>query len=184
MTAVCRPDNLIIVTGPLHSGKTSLLMQFDRKLRDMGWQTAGILAIGLWRNNQRSGFELIDLQTGTKHPLAIRRQFPDERQVFFDFHEKGMAAGRTALSPERCKGADVVIIDEIGKLEVAGDGWASCIEPLNRLSLTAQIWAVRNSLVDTVIARWKVTPLVVIDCTEPNALNQLWETVSVLRETL
>lgn len=178
----------IIITGGVQSGKSTLCRKLaDRLLRD-GVSLAGFIALGLWRENQRWGFDLRDLSTGKITPLARRRysdpipgkptsdkktQRPhsiltegsspailkkrmpfEQHQIPFDFMEPGIRAGRRALSPKRCARADLIIIDEIGPLELQGGGWANQLPPLMKETDVLQLWVVRKQMVKPVQDRW------------------------------
>lgn len=174
-------DKLIIVTGDLHSGKTSLLERFIGEFNRSGRRLAGILAPGSWKNGLRNGFDLVDIVTGTRVPLATRRSGPDDRDLIFDFSPEGLKAGREALSADRCRNAEVIVIDEIGKLELAGAGWTPYLNQLLDLKSPVHVWSVRNSLVPAVMARWNAKPKAVILCREPSALESLCAAVNSLR---
>ena len=46
-----------------------------------------------------------------------------------------MQAGRLALSARRCGHADLVIVDEVGKLEARHEGWAPQLKELLELDI-------------------------------------------------
>ena len=62
----------IILTGAVQSGKSTLAALLVKQLKGKSIPMAGILAKGLWENDQRAGFDLIDLKTGLSTPLARR----------------------------------------------------------------------------------------------------------------
>jgi len=113
---------VIILSGPGQSGKTTLLSALVCLLREEGVKVAGILAEGLWENGVRSGFNLIDLFDDSS--VSLSRRIPDNdlcNGIPFEFYEAGLAAGMRALSLERCAGADVVIVDEVGLFSNFGE---------------------------------------------------------------
>jgi nucleoside-triphosphatase THEP1 len=165
---------MIILTGPVHSGKSSLLAALVGLLRREPLKVYGIIAEGLWENGMRSGFDLIDLADGSKTPLS-RRVSDNEMNngIPYVFHDTGVAAGIKALSPERCIGADFVFVDELGILERRGFGWAEYLDPLLELEGLRHIWVVRSSCLKAIRARWDLSRAEIIMAEEPDALQRL-----------
>ncbi len=121
---------IIVITGALHSGKSTLVQRLVDTLRSRGYRISGILARGLWQGDIRSGFEVENLTTGASTALAVRQPVTTPEQLAFKFFPEGIEAGMGALSVDICRSADVIAIDEIGKLELTGGGWASCVDSL------------------------------------------------------
>jgi len=167
-----RTPKMIILTGPIHCGKTTLLESLVASLRSKGLKPAGFLARGLWSEDRRSGFDLIDLGQGTITPLA-RRRAQAEGPTPFQFFEPGLQAGARALAPEICAGADLVIVDEVGPLELAGQGWAPFLDPFLQLEGPVHLWVVRSGLVESVCRKWRLDQGLVIPADQPQALERL-----------
>ena len=189
----------IIITGPLQSGKSSLIWALVEQLDDLSIPVGGFVAEGLWQNNRRAGFDLINLNTRIKTPLARRDadapivnrvadhfdreehrahglssiysaielekndgniglnrrvSTPEHPKIPYTFFEKGMAVGMAAIQPDACRHAKVIVVDEVGKLEMKGHGWASALPQLMALKDPVHIWIVRDVLVDGVCGRW------------------------------
>lgn len=169
-----RPRRLAIVTGDVQSGKTTLVENLVRCLRKQNRIVAGIIARGLWQDGRRQGFDLVDLRTNGITPLARRNPRPATDAVTgFSFFDAGLRAGAQALAVQRCATADWIVIDEIGKLELAGDGWAPLLPPLLDLAEPGQIWIVRQSLVDRVCQTWGLSPSLIVSAADPAALTSL-----------
>ncbi len=166
-------SRIVIVTSPQHTGKSSLIDQYLDRCRQNAIRVAGILAPGLWENNQRSGFDLVDLSSGIRIPLAVRCAPQGRARIGFQFFQQGIAAAAAALDTKRCMDADLIVVDEVGKLEIIGEGWAPHLSPLLDLPNKTHIWAVRESLVDAVAKRWRFTPHAVVDARSPDALDKL-----------
>jgi nucleoside-triphosphatase THEP1 len=148
----------IVITGAVQSGKSSLAWDLMKKLQQLSIPMAGFIAKGLWKNNQRCGFNLVDLKTGIMTPLAQRNSpknsQPSSGKVPYTFFQKGIDAGYRALLPENCAHARVIIVDEMGRMEVQGQGWAPCIDPLLALKKPIHIWIIRESLVSPICQLW------------------------------
>ncbi len=165
---------MIIITGKIHSGKSSLAMKLATHTEQENLKISGIIAKGLWKNDIRHGFDLIDLSTGKKVPLARQQKSSSENQVTrFEFFESGLKFGSKALAKEKCVNAKIIFVDEVGKLELAQDGWAPMLFPLLSIKTAVHIWVVRENFIEAVCKTWKLKNPDIINCNEKNALNRL-----------
>lgn len=168
------PPGTILVTGDKHMGKTSLVTRFVETMAGNDLRIRGILARGLWKNNLREGFDLVDLSNGTTTPLARRMAEPDPvRNTVFNFFDAGMTFGAQALSLTRCRDADIVVVDEVGKLEARGDGWAKQIDQLRPLKKPLFIWVVRMDSLEKICKRFGLDNPPVVTLNEPDPLDRL-----------
>jgi nucleoside-triphosphatase THEP1 len=171
---------VILVSGPRHSGKTSLVEALLASLRGKRLRIAGILAKGLWQDKLRSGFDLVNLADGSRTPLARRRREPHPRHgMMFDFFEAGLQAGRGALDPGRCRGADLVVVDELGRLEAGGGGWTPSVKVLLARTAPVFILIVQLDSLERIIHLLGICDPVVIDVRETDALGQLEAALAV-----
>ena len=60
-------------------------------------------------------------------------------------------------------GKDVLVIDEVGSLELKGQGWARAIEGILKESSMPQVWAVRYRLVNAVQTAWNFRAEEIVD---------------------
>lgn len=166
--------SLIILSGPRGSGKSTLLFTLLPLLRKEKLKVGGIIAQGLWQNGIRSGFNLLDLESGKYTPLCRRSDENGARQPTpFTFFEEGMASGEKALSVQQCSNADVVIVDEVGPLEIQGEGWAPLLSPLLELDRPVHIWVVRHDCVGAVKRIWGLEDVEVVDVNDAGAAGIL-----------
>ena len=155
----------VVVTGPTGSGKTTLVTAVVERLRARGVRVAGIVAPGLLADGRRTGFDLVNLATGERAELARERQDvggPHARWSRFAFTPEGLALGRRALG-EDARGADVVVVDEVGPFELSGGGWARPLDELARGFRGRLLLVVRESVVEAVSARWAPAETVVCE---------------------
>lgn len=171
---------LIIVSGAAHCGKTSLVKHLVQRLRRQGRRLAGILAEGHWCGGQRSGFTLINLSDGRRTPLANLINDCRPQDFPYAFRPEGLAAGREALALPRCATAELLVIDEIGSLEIHGGGWAELLVPLLNQSCLLQLWVVQSRWLETVCHHWQLTPTRIIDASAVNSLVDLMTTVDII----
>ncbi len=164
----------VVITGATGSGKTTLTRAVIERLRSRGVHVAGVLAPGLLTDGRRTGFDLVNLATGERAPLAREQGNvggPHARWSRFAFSPEGLALGRRALTDD-ARGADVVVVDEVGPFELSGGGWAQPLDALAHGFGGALLLVVRESVVDAVRARWGPADTTVCDVAdaEPDAI--------------
>ncbi len=143
------------ITGDLHEGKTTLAGQVVEALQARGFRVAGLLAPGIWKDGLREGFDAMNVSTRAAVPLC-RRGAPEEgaRVGPYRFFAEGIAFGREALSLESVRSADLAVVDEVGPLELRGEGWAMAVDVLRHNSAVPLLLLVRSGLMGEVIDRW------------------------------
>lgn len=123
---------LLVLTGPVHSGKTTFLRDAAARWKASGLDVGGFLSILRVDNGCDKGYDLFDLKKGTSFPFLAHKGEPDWPSVgsWYMFPSTLEKAG-SILS--RDSGADVLIVDEIGPLELGGEGlWPAFEKALER----------------------------------------------------
>jgi nucleoside-triphosphatase THEP1 len=154
-------SRIMILTGETGCGKTTTADQIVSALRRRGLSVGGILARAVLADGRRVGFDLDDLSTGRTAPLC--RESRDESQPGpgraeqrwgrFEFARAGLAFGHEALTAHTA-GADVIVVDEVGPLELTGGGWAGALDLVVRNFDGPILLVARLAVVDAVKARW------------------------------
>lgn len=145
---------VLLLTGPRGSGKTTAAAAVVERARAAGLQVAGVLAPGTVRDGRRWSFDAVDLRTGRRAPLGTR----DHPAGWIDLGgfrvaPEGIELGRRALSAPAVRGADLVVVDEVGPWELAGEGWGPALDRLVAGDLPLLL-VVRESLEEAVVDRW------------------------------
>ncbi len=52
--------------------------------------------------------------------------------------------------------ADIVVIDEVGPMELEGSGWSESLDSLQNVSVPVQLWSVRETLSGEVMKHWDI----------------------------
>lgn len=142
-----------IVTGEQGGGKTTAAAKVVEALATAGVRVGGVLAPGEMRDGRRWAIDLRVLDTGRRVPLATRDPKSSWPQLGpFRVSPEGLETGRAELSPEAAREHDVLVVDEVGPWELAGEGWAPALERLQG-SGALLLLVVRRALVSDVVAR-------------------------------
>jgi nucleoside-triphosphatase THEP1 len=112
---------VLVLTGPIHSGKTSFI-----KGAAAFWDLAGF-SVGGFLNEARldvgrvEGYDLFDLRGGESVPFLRAEGGPGWQRVGgFSLVPGGLERAEAILT--RDLGADILVVDEVGPLELAGLG--------------------------------------------------------------
>jgi nucleoside-triphosphatase THEP1 len=113
----------------------------------------------LIENGERAGYRVRNLATGSEMELCRRVSDLAHADVgHFAFHADGVAFGEEALQFGEEGYPDVVLLDEVGPLELAGKGWADALTRLRKTPLQVLVILVRPSILREVAERWNFTP--------------------------
>jgi len=149
--------NVFIVCGKVHSGKTAFMGKFIQECRKIGVQVDGILATGTFIENQRDTFSLIHIREGQSYELAAREKKPgwfSYRRYFFN--PSAFERGLDILTKGLAENNDILVLDEIGPMELGGRGWYRALQVLDRNYRIPQVWVVREKILGEVRDRWNI----------------------------
>jgi nucleoside-triphosphatase THEP1 len=79
--------------------------------------------------------------------------------------------GKAILSTLVLNENGIVIIDEVGLLELRNRGWADCINELLDKSGNHILITVRTSLIDEVVKKWNFKETIIFNITETDYLT-------------
>ncbi|MFB0554992.1 MAG: NTP transferase domain-containing protein [Phycisphaerae bacterium] len=169
---VSTQNRLILWTGPKHSGKTTSATKLAQIASAEGFDVAGLLSPSLYRSSKLLGFDILDLQSQTRAPLA-RRKTSQSKAGPFTFIADGLKLGNAVLSAEATKSADLVIVDEFGPLELNNRGWRKNVDSLLISSNAVVLLVVRRELADTVRQVYANVPCQELAATEDNSIDEV-----------
>lgn len=159
--------NVIILTGDQGAGKTNLIKALltSDELKDLSF--SGFYTEGVWVQDERDHYHLVDINSGESELLCERAGPVSEIQSGpFNFRETGIKKGCDILNKCNETKLSIVIIDEIGHLELRNEGWASQLQTLVDQQ-QVMIWTIRPALLDRVVAKWPIK-YVLLDANQTN----------------
>ena len=157
---------VILLTGEKGSGKTTFLSSLVALLREHGRQAGGILAPAVLAEERQTGYDLLDLSKGTLRPFCRAGIAPTGMSVGpYHVYPDAVQAGITVLERDARARVDLLCIDEVGPLELAGGGWAPVLERLLPHPPVPVLLTVRPSLRERIIERWGCSAAEVWDIT-------------------
>jgi nucleoside-triphosphatase THEP1 len=158
-----KKSNVVLITGEIGSGKTTLISAISARLKASGLITGGILATAVYENETKTGYKIHDVATDKEMQLShINDTAGLARVGRYFFIPEAIEFGRDALSAERNRNSQIVLIDEIGAWELQGQGWAGSLNELIINCNMPLIITVRKSFLELVIENWMFqNPLVI-----------------------
>lgn len=155
---------VIILTGQIQEGKTSYLIRMVEGLKQNKFRPHGFIARGIHEGDDRIGYDLENISNGKSRAL-IRKAFSPGwyRHGKYYFDPEGEMFGKGILENINSEDTDLVIIDEVGPVELKGRGWANEIEKMVTQKEFLQLWVVRKHLLKRVLRQWRIGDILIID---------------------
>jgi len=114
---------VIIVTGDIGIGKTTICHRLIEIVQNQGYCCGGILT----RKAPDKGIIIEGIQSGETETLASTNNvYHGPRTAKYSFNAKGIAFGVREI--EKGISSSLLVVDEIGHLELRGEGFAKVIE--------------------------------------------------------
>lgn len=179
------PVRPVLLVGAIESGKTATGLRLLSLLRQSGIRVGGFLAPRVLEDDETVGYSLIDLASNTTHPFAglepsdvpIGRFFVSQDGL--DVADRAVDAALDAVQ--------VVFIDEVGRLELGGEGHAPAVRRLLG-SDAIPVLLVRDEVVDEVTRVFRIENPIVFHARDaldasvasPAGIRTFWEIVDSL----
>ncbi len=161
---------VFILTGRINQGKTSLTRQIVSQLKEEGFSLKGFLTLGNTNNSRRNAYSIKDIETGEQTPLCSTHPGKQKSNYGrFYFEEKGFQEGCRIIEQSMAEPTDLIVIDELGPMEINDRGWAPAIEKVVESNSSAQFWVVREKLIKPMIRKWNVGDIILFDLEEDTA---------------
>lgn len=152
-----RQASVFIITGDVSEGKTGFLAGLLQRFRDKDFLVGGFYAPRIMQDGKTLGYDLVFVETGNKVSFLRIKQNGESGGIGkFEIDTETLEQGKRILSIENSRGKDVVIIDEIGRLELQGRGWSSCLESLLTIQHLCLLITIRKDILNLVIEKFKI----------------------------
>ncbi len=174
-------SKVLILTGDIQQGKTTLLKNIIDELQSKDIQLGGFYTEVIRKDQERSGYSLVPIKSVDSVLLcSTARGTGNKKYGKFYFNEKAVEIGKNTLLKAIKDDVPLIVIDEIGPLEMSGEGWADAIDAICQGSGIPMIWTVRKSLAGKAARKWKVGEIRIVDIGEPQADQHIQNSIREL----
>lgn len=146
---------IIIITGDIGVGKTTVCQKFIDLARSRRYQCAGVITY------KRADGDIIieDVQTGETREFASTQQiYTGPRTAKYCFNPEAIDFGIQAI--DKGSDSDIVLIDELGILELNGQGFSQVPEQINKRQFKKCLVVIRKQLLQDFLSLLVIKPLV------------------------
>ncbi|MDR8522393.1 ATP-binding cassette domain-containing protein [Shewanella fidelis] len=172
-------SKVLIVTGESGSGKTTALAALIEQCQQQQIKLKGMLCPGVMKDGRRFSSDIVDIATGERCLFGHRTGVLDKKTgTRFSFTEAGLALGLQALDHNNFNQGDICIVDEIGPMELGGQGFGKQIAPLLAVANSRHIWVVRPNLIEQVCRHWSLHNPEVIDIEDAHLPQKLMQFIN------
>jgi nucleoside-triphosphatase THEP1 len=155
---------IFVVKGKIGSGKTTLVKELIENLKRKNIRIGGIYTQKIFENEERIGYDVVDAKTNTAEIfLRINHCETCKKIGIFSIFSDGVKKGKESLHPEKTADDQLVVIDEVGMLELNGKGWAKQLNNLIQSGKNHLLIAVRDEFSEEVLKKWNIQQATVFE---------------------
>jgi nucleoside-triphosphatase THEP1 len=163
---------VFIITGSIRGGKTTFVEMLIELFRSNNIKVGGILSKRVSDGSVTTGYDIVNIETGQKEEFLRENGKSGIGTIGrFIICSKGLAEGKKIINSLINHPNKLVIIDEVGLLEIQNNGWSNCIDDLLGKSSNHILMTVRDIYVDEVKNKWDLTEAVTFDISEDDYLH-------------
>jgi len=160
---------LIAITGEKQTGKTTLIQLVMEEFKDKHITVCGFINVPIINNNKLEGFDVLDLGTNQKHPLARAGLQTLIKTAKFGFYENVFKFQFNLIYSET-KSKSIVLLDEIGILELKNLGWHKLVLDISSKNYKSALIVIRKSIFFELTKKYNLKYNFIIDL-DSNDLN-------------
>ena len=148
---------LFLVTGSPGVGKTTVVSSVVGALKLKGYSVGGMLSRDVKSDGSRIGFEILDLASERKGWLAsITQQQGTPRVGRYHVNQEDLDSVGVRAILEANQNSDVVVVDEIGPMELSSDRFIEAVMKVvqgKKLAVCTIHWKIENCLMEAIRKR-------------------------------
>jgi nucleoside-triphosphatase THEP1 len=163
-------QRVFIISGSLGEGKTTYAKKLIEVLRTRNIKVAGFLSEKIRTDDSHIiGYDLVNLETQEKEVfLRENAEYGFDAIGRFTISAKGLEFGNFVLRKLISTENRIIVIDEVGSLELRNNGWAECLNNLIEKSENYILIIVRDIYLREVMNKWNLNDAKVFNIHETN----------------
>jgi nucleoside-triphosphatase THEP1 len=164
-------SEIILITGGVQAGKTTLCLGLYRFAREKGLQVGGVVSPAVFDGGSKTAIHVLDLKSGDQKLLAELKsnQRSDLETQRWSFSPEAVAWGnQRLLESVPC---DLLIVDELGPLEFEREeGWVNAFTVIDSGFYSRAVIVIRPSLISQASQRWHAVRVIDLSDSEADPL--------------
>jgi nucleoside-triphosphatase THEP1 len=132
----------------------------------------GMYSPKIFERDERIGYDVVDVSSNERE-MFLRNNLNGnfEKVGSFSILPQGLKLGLESLKLEKTHGKQLIVIDEIGSLELSEKGWFERIDELFKSQKINLLIVVREELVVKVIEKWNLSNYTFFNINENDHLS-------------
>lgn len=163
---------IFILTGAVHSGKTTLLKKAVYELKKQKFRIDGFLSLAVLKDDEIVGYDLFDLKEEKSIPF-IRKKGEKEWQRIGSFFFIPQSLAEAEKIIHRGKDADILVVDEVGPLELSGKGFWLALKEIVFKSSTKCLLVIRLNILKNFLEKFGTSDVRVFDIREKEIFSRM-----------
>lgn len=167
--------HIYVLTGPVQGGKTTSVSELVKALRKRGLRVMGFSCPGELSKGRRSAFHLHNLENGVQ--ILMGRDEEQKGWIKFRrfyFNPDGFVLGERWIKESILSDPDLLVIDEVGPMELEGLGWSKILDTLVEQDSIIQLWLVREQILPEVLKKWRIADSQVFTLETIENFTRIW----------
>ena len=159
-----------IITGAVHSGKTTYAYELMNSLKSEGLSIGGFLSKGYFKDNLRDSFETEFLSSGKKMNLANRSSDSDNPNYFgeYIFNPECFNLALEEIKTSIESNKDIIFMDEIGRFEIINGGFRESLDYIKDKEINGDLFLVtRDKFINSINETFLNNEAIIIDISKP-----------------
>ena len=154
---------IFIVTGEKEEGKTSSLVEIIEKLKSSGVRVGGFISPRIMVDGKTIGYYIESVIDGRRQLLMTETEQNGFQKIGRFWLDPNVIKRVTSTIEEQALSPSVIFIDEVGRLEMEGQGWDEVLRSLLLANVVVVI-AVRKAFVDEIMKHYSIINAVLYSC--------------------
>jgi len=158
--------HIYIITGAIGEGKTTQVRKLVEQLKAGNVSVMGIYSPRIMVDGQTAGYDVVDVDSGLRVPfLRVDSKSESKKIGRYSINPAAIEAGLKSLSAAMDSNPDVIVADEIGKMELGNEGWFEKIDGMLKGS-SILVFAVRDFFVEEIVNKFEMKDYSVMPVSE------------------
>ncbi len=148
---------IFIISGAVGSGKTAKVLKIVEEFKREKISVGGLYCPRILNGGTTIGYDVVDIHSNESTGfLRISNDDALSKMGRYSILPQGLISGIYALGAHILDKDQLIVIDEVGNLELENHGWASQIDELLKDTTFHLLLTVRDNFTDRVIQKWNL----------------------------